>query len=124
MLQARVGFGRIVSLAGGVLLALILVACTTAEQPHPILVEGSTVTVQNLTPDEWQGVEIWLNYYYRVTRPSMPAGERFGIPLNAFVAGFGQRFDTRRQVVQTIQVKATTKSGAAVDLMFGTGPRH
>ena len=105
-------------------LAVAGAACSGREEPRPILVEGSTVTVQNLTPDGWRGVEVWLNYQYRVTKPSMPAGERFGIPLNAFVAGFGQRFDPRRQVVQTIQVIAKTKSGAAVDLMYGSGARH
>ncbi|MCX6543048.1 MAG: hypothetical protein NTV05_01390 [Acidobacteria bacterium] len=82
------------------------------------------MTVQNSTAEEWLGVEVWLNYHYRVTRSSMPPGERFGIPLNVFVAGFGQRFDARRQVVQTIQVKAMTASGAPVDLMFGSGPRR
>ena len=82
------------------------------------------MTVQNQTSDEWQGVEVWLNYHYRVTKPSMPSGERLTIPLDVFVAGLGQRFNVKRQVVQTIQVKAKTKSGAAIDLMFGTGPRR
>jgi len=100
-----------------------LVACQR-DKPRPIIVADGTVTVENQTRAEWQAVEIWLNYHYRVTKPSMPAGERLFVPLNVFVAGLGQRFDVRRQVVQTIQVKAKTKSGVPVDLMFGTGPRR
>jgi hypothetical protein len=109
------------------LASVLLIGGTEAcqhEQPRPIIVADNVVTVQNSTAEEWRGVEVWLNYHYRVTRSSMPPGERFGIPLNVFVAGFGQRFDARRQVVQTIQVKATTASGAPVDLMFGSGPRR
>jgi len=110
-----------------VLALVFLIAGITAcdkEVPRPIIVADNVVTVQNATSEEWRNVEVWLNYHYRVTRSSMPPGERFGIPLNVFVAGFGQRFDVRRQVVQTVQVKATASSGAPIDLMFGTGPRR
>jgi hypothetical protein len=107
-----------------VLLAAGSAACSHRDPPHPIVVVDNVVTVQNSTSEQWHRVEVWLNYHYRVTRASMPSGERFGIPLNVFVAGFGQRFDVRRQVVRTVQVKATTSSGARVDLMFGTGPRR
>jgi hypothetical protein len=99
-------------------------ACRQAPQQRPITIADNVVTVQNASTEQWQNVEVWLNYHYRVTTPSMPAGQRLGIPLNVFVAGFGQRFDVRRQVVQTIQVKATTGSGSPVDLMFGRGPRR
>ena len=44
--------------------------------------------------------------------------------LDAFVGGYGQRFDVKRQVVQTIEVKAKAFSGAPVDVMFGDGPRR
>ena len=100
-----------------------LVACQK-ERPRPIIVANNVITVENQTRDEWQGVEVWLNYHYRVTKPSMPADERLTIPLDVFVAGYGQRFNVKRQVVQTVQVKAKTKSGAPVDLMFGFGPRR
>jgi hypothetical protein len=107
-----------------VLLAAVHAACHREIPPRPITVADNVVTVANATSEEWRGVEVWLNYHYRVTTPSMPAGQRLGIPLNVFVAGFGQRFDVRRQVVQTVQVKAKTPSGEPVDLMFGTGPRR
>ena len=104
--------------------AALASACTRDDEPRPIVVDAGTVIVSNLTKDEWRQVEIWLNYYYRVTKASMAPGERFSIPLNSFVAGYGQRFDVKRQVVQTIQVTAKTLSGAPVELMFGTGPRR
>ena len=51
-------------------------------------------------------------------------GERFGVPLNAFVAGFGQRFSPGRQVVQGIEVTASTGTGRTVRLVWGEGRRR
>ena len=98
-------------------------ACRAKEPPRPITYDGTFIVVHNLSQEEWRHVEIWLNYYYRVTRDSMPPGTRLTIPLNTFVAGYGQRFDARRQVVQTIEVKATAWSGKPVSIMYGGGPR-
>ena len=106
------------------LLCAALAGACARDETRPIVVDAGTVIVSNPTADEWRQVEIWLNYYYRVTKPSMAARERFSIPLNSFVAGYGQRFDVKRQVVQTIQVKAKAFSGAPVDIMFGDGPRR
>jgi len=58
-----------------------------------------------------------------VTADSMPAGTRLTIPLNTFIEGYGRRFNASRQVVQTIQVKATGWAGTPVDIMYGSGPR-
>ena len=74
------------------------------------------MTVTNTSHDVWLNVEIWLNDHYRVTKSRMPPGERLGIPLDAFVAGFGQRFNAARQVVQGIEVTATTPSPFASPL--------
>ena len=52
-------------------------------------------------------MEIWLNMYYRVTVSSIPAGGRFQAPLDAFVAGFGQRFDFRRAQIRDLRVNGT-----------------
>lgn len=98
-------------------------ACRNKEL-RPIVFANNTITVHNQTREEWLAVEVWLNYHYRVTAPALLPGERQIIPLDVFVAGFGQRFNIKRTGVQTIQVKAKTKSGAPVDLMFGTGPRR
>jgi hypothetical protein len=103
--------------------ALVFQACSS-EAPRDIIVDTRTITVVNHSQESWENVEIWLNDHYRVTRPRMLAGERFGVPLNAFVAGFGQRFVPGRQVVRGIEVTATTGKGQAVRLVFGEGRRR
>lgn len=82
------------------------------------------LTVQNLTRDDWVAVEIWLNDHYRVTKAAMPAGERFSVPLDTFVAGFGQRFNPARQLVQGIEVTASTAAGTPVRLVWGEGRKQ
>ena len=114
---------RVAWLAGVVVVALFLSACSGTE-PEPIVVEGRVLTVQNLTSEDWLAVEIWLNNHYRVTRAAMPAGERFGVPLDTFVAGFGQRFNPARQTVQGIEVTATTAGGKPVRLVWGEGRKR
>ena len=92
--------------------------------PEPITFQGRSIVVENLTADEWQNVEVWLNDHYRVTKSRMPPGERFNIPLSAFVAGFGQRFDARRQPIRGVEVSATAPGGRPVKLVWGTGRRR
>ena len=104
-------------------IALALQACAS-EPPRAITVEGRVMTVANQGREPWDNVEIWLNDHYRVTRSRMAAGERFSVPLDAFVAGFGQRFVPGRQVVKGIEVTATTATGQAVRLVWGEGRRR
>jgi hypothetical protein len=108
---------------GVAIVAYASVACRD-EARAPIRIEGRQLTVENLTIDEWLNVEIWLNDHYRVTKARMPAGERLGVPLDVFVAGFGQRFSPARQVVQGIEVTATTARGTPVQLVWGRGRRR
>jgi len=105
-------------LAGG------LPAACSSQAPPPIRVEARALTVENQSRETWENVEIWLNDHYRATRSRMPAGERFTVPLDAFVAGFGQRFVPGRQVVKGIEVTATSRSGQAVRLVWGEGRRR
>jgi hypothetical protein len=121
----RTGWSR--RLAVGAILAAAAVAWTPAcstTPPEPITFADRAIVVQNLTSDEWQNVEIWLNDHYRVTRFRMPPGERFSIPLSAFVAGFGQRFDGARQPIRGVEVTASTRDGRTVKLVWGTGRRR
>jgi hypothetical protein len=111
-------------LCAGALAAGLLAPGCSGDPTTPIRVEGQTVSVENRSPDAWENVEIWLNDHYRVTRSRMPAGERFDVPLNAFVAGFGQRFVPGRQVVKGIEVTATGRGGQAVRLVWGEGRRR
>ena len=98
-------------------------ACRTPP-PEPITFVDRAIVVQNLTTDEWQNVEVWLNDHYRVTRSRMPPGERFSIPLSAFVAGFGQRYDVARQPIRGVEVTASAPGGRMVKLVWGTGRRR
>ena len=117
---AAIGLGL-----GGLMMCIALALQACASQPPPaITVEARAMTVQNQSREPWENVEIWLNDHYRVTRSRMPAGERFGVPLDAFVAGFGQRFVPGRQVVKGIEVTATTARGQAVRLVWGEGRRR
>ena len=111
-----------VLLAGAVL--LLHPACSDREEPSPIRVSGTAIIVENRTTEPWTDVEVWVNDHYRVTKSSMDAGEQFVIPLTSFVAGFGQRFDPKRQVVQGVEVTARSSSGATVTLDHGRGRRR
>jgi hypothetical protein len=101
--------------------ALLAAACSTP--PERLTIEGRTITVFNDTGEAWRSVEIWVNDHYRVTRETIVPGERFAVPLDTFVAGFGQRF-RREQHVGGIEVTATDASGDAVRLVWGTGRRR
>jgi hypothetical protein len=98
-------------------------ACRT-QPAEPITFADRSVVVENLTSEEWQNVEVWLNDHYRVTRSRMPPGERFNIPFSMFVAGFGQRFDPARQPIRGVEVNATSAGGRPVRLVWGTGRRR
>ena len=101
--------------------ALLVGACSTP--PERLTLEGRTITVFNDSGEAWKGVEIWVNDHYRVTRDTMAADERFVVPLESFVAGFGQRF-TREQRVNGIEVTATDARGDPVRVVWGTGRRR
>jgi len=95
-----------------------------APEPRPITIGDRAITVENRTADVWQNVEVWVNDHYRVTKPTMAPKERFAIPMNAFVAGFGQRYDPVRQILKGVEVTATTADGRPVTLVWGTGRRR
>src|SRR2546423_475313 len=78
--------------------------------------EGNLFTVDNRTSREWTNVEVWLNYHYRVTAKSIPPGGRLQAPLDVFVAGFGQRFDFKRQQVRDLRLTAKLPDGRPLEL--------
>ena len=100
-----------------------VLACACSRAPEPLTIEGRTITVFNDSGTRWTGIEIWVNDHYRVTRDAMLPDERFVVPLESFVAGFGQRFP-RDQRVSGIEVTATNSSGDPVRLVWGTGRRR
>lgn len=107
-------------------LAVAAMMCRTGSNgpPRDIVVEGNALTVVNNSAAVWDNVEIWLNDHYHVTRSRMLPGERFSVPLNAFVAGFGQRFVPGRQVVKGIEVTGMAAGGTPVRLTWGEGRRR
>src|SRR5262245_37857362 len=90
-------------------------ACSTKPE-EPLKLEGNLLTVDNRSSDEWTAVEIWVNTHYRVTTNSIPAGGRFQVPLDAFVAGFGQRFNFKRQQIVDLRLSAKLRDGTPLEL--------
>ncbi|HXH05873.1 MAG TPA: hypothetical protein VNI83_04710 [Vicinamibacterales bacterium] len=104
--------------AGAVLLAAALVA-SCAERRDPIEIQGARLTVTNDTGSRWSDVEIWINDHYRFTVPAIEDGRRVMVPLDGFVAGFGQRFDSRQRV-RGVLVRARDEAGRPVRVVWGT----
>jgi hypothetical protein len=100
------------------MLAVFLAATVACAKPasDPLQLAGNVLTVDNRSSDDWSNVEIWLNRSYRVTTPVIRAGGRFQAPLDAFVAGFGQRFDFRRMQITDLRLRATLPGGAPFEL--------
>jgi hypothetical protein len=94
-----------------------LTAGCTKPPVDPLQLEGTRLIVDNRTSDDWTDVEIWLNRVYRITVPRIAAGSRFTAPLDVFVAGFGQRFDFKRQQITDLRLAAKTADGTPVELV-------
>jgi hypothetical protein len=94
----------------------IAAGCSDHRPTDPLTLEGNRLTVNNRSSRDWNNVEIWLNTHYRVTTPSIPASGRFQVYLDSFVAGFGQRFDWRRQQIVDLRLVAKEPDGKAVEI--------
>jgi hypothetical protein len=105
----------IVAVLGVAALCTATAACSKPP-PEPIQLERNLITVDNRSSSNWNNVEIWLNTYYRVTTASIPAGGRFQAPLDAFVAGFGQRFDFRKMQIVDVRLVAKLADGSPLEL--------
>ena len=103
-------------LLAALLLALVATLRCTQVPPEPLQIDRGLLTVDNRTSHEWQKIEIWVNQYFRVTAPVLAAGGRLQVPLNAFVSGYAQRFDTKRVPVRDVRVTATQPDGTPVRL--------
>ena len=110
-------------LAAIVVAAALASAAACSEPPERLAVRDRAVVVFNDSGEAWTGVEIWVNDHYRVTRDRIAADERFVAPLQAFVAGFGQRF-TATTNVTGVELTATDESGDPVRVTWGEGRRR
>jgi hypothetical protein len=105
--------------AVGVLAASVCMLIVAACRPAPIdplILDGNMLVVNNRSSQDWTGVEIWLNTYYRATVPSIAAGGRLTAPLNTFVTGFGQRFDSAHAQITDLRLTAKLPDGAPLEI--------
>jgi hypothetical protein len=100
------------------LVACALAAGCSSPAPRPIQVQRNLLTVDNQTSRDWLEVEIWINQQYRITVPRIAARSRFTATLDVFVAGFGQRFDVKRQRIDDLRLKARERDGTPVEVRF------
>jgi hypothetical protein len=114
--------GRAARGLAGAVAGLLLAGCR-AELP-PIRQNGSWIVVENQTKVPWKDVSVTINAYYRGVSPALSAGGRLEAPLANFVTGLGQRFNTAREHVSRVEVRATDASGnpVALDWDEKTGP--
>ena len=103
--------------------ALLLAAGCRTDVP-PIRQHGSWIVVENQTKSPWKDVTVTVNAYYRGVSPALSAGGRLEAPLANFVTGLGQRFNTAREHVSRVEVRAVDASGnpVAIDWDEKTGP--
>jgi hypothetical protein len=92
--------------------------CSRPPQAKPLELDGNLLAVNNRTSSDWSRVEIWINQHYRVTVPTIAAGTRFTVGLDAFVAGFGQRFDVKRQKLTDLRLAARQPDGTPVEIRY------
>jgi hypothetical protein len=92
-----------------------LVSCRSTPS-EPLKLDGDRLTVDNRSGRDWSSVEIWLNTYYRVTVPSIPANGRFQTPLDNFVAGYGQRFQFRSMQIHDLRLTAKLPDGSPLEI--------
>ena len=99
-----------------VALAIAIAACRDRPPIEPLQLTGNLLTINNRSADEWTGVEVRLNLNHTVRMPSIAAGGRVQVPLDAFVAGFGQRFNYRRTQITDLRLTAKLPDGTPLEL--------
>ena len=96
-------------------ISLSITACAKTPAVEPFLLEGSRLTVNNTSSDNWTDVEIKINRQYRVAAPQILSGQRFDVSLDAFLDVYGNHFYYRRQQIKDVHLTARVKDGPPVD---------
>ena len=65
-----------------------------------------------------------MNDYYRAQAPSLAPGQVLDVPLDAFVAGFGQRFDVKKAAVYGVEVTSREGGAQVTRLTWGKGKKR
>lgn len=99
-----------------VLTLLFVVAACGGDKLQPLTLNGGTLVVRNDTDEEWKSVEIWVNWYYRAVIPSIPAHGRVDAKLDAFLEGYGRRFDYTHTMVKDVKLTARRPNGEPLEL--------
>jgi hypothetical protein len=102
--------------AAATTLCLSITGCGSPREVDPFQLEGNRLTVTNRTPDAWHAVEIQINRQYRVAVPTIIAGQRFDVSLDAFLDVYGNHFYYRRQQIKDVHLTATRPGGAPIDM--------
>ncbi len=100
----------------GVVAVLLFFAAGCRQELPPIRVQGAWLVVENQTRQPWRDVTVTVNAYYRGTSRSLSPGGRLEAPLANFETGLGQRFNTAREHVSRVEVRATDAAGRPVAL--------
>ena len=98
--------------------AALALAAACRDQPaiEPLQLDGNLLTVNNRSTSDWKDVEIKLNLNHTVRVPLVAAGARLQVPLDAFVAGFGQRFNYKRTQITDLRLTAKLPDGSPLAL--------
>jgi len=83
---------------------------------QPLQLDAGRLTVTNTTSQDWTQVEIWVNRQYRLTVPSIPAGQKLQTPLSIFIEAYGRRFDFSKQQIKDLRLSAKNAGGEPVDI--------
>jgi hypothetical protein len=105
--------------AAGFLVCVVLAAfpgCREKPTVEPLKLDGNLLTIDNRSTSDWTDVEVWLNRNHSVRTRLIPAGGRLQVPLDTFVAGFGQRFDVRRTQITDLRLTAKQADGTPLEL--------
>ena len=112
----------------GAVAVVVIFVLTRGACGRPVLPairqRGAWIVVENQTTSPWKDVSVTVNAYYRGVSPTLAAGGRLEAPLANFVTGLGQRFNTAREHISRVEVRATDAEGKPVVLDWDekTGP--
>jgi hypothetical protein len=98
------------AIASVALLGLLAARCSSPP-PEPLQLDGNLLTVHNTTSQDWNDVRVFVNTYYRVVTPKIPARSQFKAPLDVFVEAYGRRFQFSRTQVHAVRLTATLPGG-------------
>jgi hypothetical protein len=113
----RASIDRVPLRAAAAILAIAIAGCARKPPIEPLKLDGNLLTIDNRTSRDWTDVEVRLNKNHTVRMAAIAAGGRAQVPLDAFVAGFGQRFDYKRTQITDLRLTAKLPDGTPVEVV-------